>query len=189
MALLLDLEAVRGAAASGTRLEYRFFWGHRPGKDGRISDSCFSQWWPCRFELDGQAYSSAEQLMMAGKARLFGDQATLAQILATSDPSRVKALGRKVQGFDDAAWTAAREPLVTRGNVAKFGQDEALKQHLLSTGDHVLVEASPVDRIWGIGLAADHEHAAAPARWRGLNLLGFALMRARAILRGELPAV
>jgi ribA/ribD-fused uncharacterized protein len=127
--------------------------------------------------------------MMATKARLFGDDEALARILATGDPGRAKALGRQVRGFDEAAWQAVRFDAVTRGNVAKFGQSEPLRRYLLATRDAFLVEASPVDRIWGIGFAADHEDARAPARWRGLNLLGFALMRARAILRGELPSV
>ena len=178
----LDLQALRRAAATGASLTYRFFWGHHARKDGALSDACFSQWWPARFSVDGQTYESAEQLMMAGKARLFGDDEMRARILATADPSRAKALGRQVKGYDEATWAAARLPLVTAGNVAKFGQNEPLRRYLLSTRDEILVEASPVDAIWGIGLAADHADARDPARWRGLNLLGFALMRARATL-------
>ena len=125
--------------------------------------------------------------MMAAKARLFDDAQSLAQILATDDPSRAKAIGRKVRGFDDSLWTPRRFDLVTQGNSAKFGQDERLQKFLMSTNDEVLVESSPVDAIWGIALPANHADAADPARWPGLNLLGFALMRTRAILRGELP--
>jgi ribA/ribD-fused uncharacterized protein len=187
MDAILDLETLQRAASAGAKLQYRFFWGHKPRKDGALSDACFSQWWPCRFTIDGQAYASAEQFMMAGKAQLFGDAETRARILATPDPGKAKALGRQVQGFVEAKWEAARFDLVSRGSVAKFEQDEALRQYLMATRAQILVEASPVDRIWGIGLAADHEHAAQPPRWRGLNLLGFALMRARGILRGELP--
>lgn len=117
--------------------------------------------------------------MMAGKARLFGDEESVPGILAARTPAEAKKRGRLVRGFDDAAWTAARFELVVDGNVAKFGQDPALRDYLLGTRDRVLVEASPVDRVWGIGLAADDERAADPARWRGLNLLGFALMEAR----------
>jgi ribA/ribD-fused uncharacterized protein len=182
-----DVKSLRQAVVAGQKFRYRFFWGHRPRPDGAVSNSCFSQWWDCRFTIDGQEYRSAEQFMMAEKARLFGDPESRAKILATGDPSAAKALGRKVHGFDDAVWTPVRFDLVTRGNVAKFGQNEALRYFLLSTRDDVLVEASPSDRIWGIGLAADHEHADRPDRWPGLNLLGFALMRTRAILRGELP--
>lgn len=182
----LDLGALRAAVAEGRQFSYRFFWGHTPRVDGAISDAVFSQWWPCRFEEDGQVYTSAEQYMMAGKARRFGDAEALAEILATDDPARCKELGRAVRGFDSAAWNAARFDLVTRGNVAKFGQDPALRAHLLATGDAVLVEASPRDRIWGIGLGAGSPRATDPTSWRGQNLLGFALVRARGVLSGEL---
>jgi ribA/ribD-fused uncharacterized protein len=184
----LDLDALRAAVAAGARFDYRFFWGHTPRAGETVGDRVFSQWWPCRFEEDGRVYTTAEQYMMAGKARLFGDAEKLAEILAVDDPARCKALGREVRGFDRDRWGAASFDLVTRGNVAKFGQDEALRAHLLATGDAVLVEASPRDRIWGIGMGASNPSARDPSGWRGRNLLGFALVRARAILRGELPA-
>jgi ribA/ribD-fused uncharacterized protein len=180
--MILDVQTLQQRAASGEKLRYRFFWGHRPRKDGRISDSCFSQWWSCAFTVEGQRYSSAEQLMMAEKARLFGDEVTRGKILATDNPSYAKKLGRTVSGFDEARWIAQRFELVTTGNLAKFGQNDPLKFHLLSTRDEVLVEASPIDRIWGIGCAAEEPAARDPAQWRGLNLLGFALMRVRELL-------
>lgn len=183
---ILDISALRLASAAGESLTYRFFWGHRARKDGSLGDSCFSQWWRSQFVVDGQAYSSAEQYMMAAKARLFGDAEALTRILAADDPGRVKALGRRVQNFDEAAWASARFDIVTVGNVEKFGQDERLRHYLVATREDVLVEASPLDAVWGIGLSADHEDASRPERWPGLNLLGFALMRARAILRGEI---
>ena len=93
--------------------------------------------------------------------------------------AEAKALGRLVQGFDDGAWEAARFELVVVGNVHKFGQDAALGEYLLGTRGRVLVEASPRDRVWGIGLSAGHEDAERPEKWRGTNLLGFALMEAR----------
>ena len=89
----------------------------------------------------------------------------------------------QVQGFDEAKWQAARYDIVVRGNLAKFSQNEALRSFLLNTGERVLVEASPVDPIWGIGLAANDPLAEQPAQWRGLNLLGFALMDVRRSLR------
>ncbi|TDT95317.1 hypothetical protein EDD99_7142 [Streptomyces sp. 846.5] len=155
------------------------FWGHQAQKDGSVGAGALSQWWPSVFEVDGVAYASAEHWMMAGKARLFGDEESVPGILAARTPAEAKKRGRLVRGFDDAAWTAARFELVVDGNVAKFGQDPALREYLLGTRGRVLVEASPVDRVWGIGLAADDERAGNPARWRGLNLLGFALMEAR----------
>lgn len=187
MDLILDVETLRRAVAGGAVFRYRFFWGHRARKDGQLSDACFSQWWPSRFVASREEYSSAEQFMMAGKARLFEDEDTRRRILAANDPSEVKQLGREVRGFNEAAWARARFDLVTRGNIAKFGQDEALRRYLLDTGDDVLVEASPTDRVWGIGLAREDQRASDPAAWQGLNLLGFALVRARAVLRGESP--
>lgn len=178
-----DVYALRAAVERGERFHYRFFWKATPG------DGCFSQWWPGEFSVDGVTYANAEQWMMAGKARLFGDDETLAEILATGDPAAIKHLGKKVRGFDEDTWKRRRLDLVTEGNVAKFSQDAALRAHLLGTGDAVLVEASPLDRIWGIGLAEDSPDARDPRRWRGLNLLGFALMRARARLAGHPPAI
>ena len=179
----LDVETLRTALDAGASFRYRFFWGHQPREDGQLSDSVFSQWWPCTFLIEGVTYSSTEQYMMAEKARLFGDADAHTAILASDDPSRCKALGRKVKGFEEARWAAARFTIVTAGNVAKFGQDAALRAYLIATGDDILVEASPTDRIWGIGLAQSNPHAADPNYWRGANLLGFALVRARALLR------
>ena len=184
-ALAGDLSALRGAVSSGRQFRYRFFWGHRPSEDGLLTDSVFSQWWACRFELDGLSYTSAEQRMMAEKARLFGDEGVREQILATADPGRCKALGRKVSGYDDARWAAVRFQVIVESNLAKFGQSHALRSYLLGTGDDLLVEASPTDRIWGIGLAAGDPRALDPLQWEGENLLGFALVEARARLREE----
>ncbi|MFI6443646.1 NADAR family protein [Kitasatospora sp. NPDC050543] len=170
--------------AGGARPKYLMFWGHRPEHDGRIGAGALSQWWPARFTVDGQEYASAEHWMMAGKARMFGDEQILPRILHARTPAEAKALGREVQGFDTEQWEAECFELVVEGNVAKFGQDPALLSYLLGTAHRVLVEASPLDRVWGIGLAADSTDALLPGRWRGLNLLGFALMEARARLSG-----
>jgi ribA/ribD-fused uncharacterized protein len=165
--------------ASGAQPKYLMFWGHRPQRDGSVGAGCLSQWWPSRFAVDGVEYASAEHWMMAGKARIFGDEEALGRIHAARTPAEAKKLGRLVRGFDQEVWGRERFRLVVEGNVAKFGQDDGLRSYLLGTGRRVLVEASPVDRVWGIGLAADDERATDPARWRGLNLLGFALMEAR----------
>ncbi len=165
--------------AAGGAPEWLMFWGHRPQADGSVGKGCLSQWWPCRFSVDGVAYASAEHWMMAGKARLFGDDDALTRILAAATPAEAKDLGRLVRDYDDQVWAAHRFELVVEGNVAKFGQDPALRDFLVATSRHVLVEASPRDRIWGIGLGAANERATDPARWRGHNLLGFALMETR----------
>jgi ribA/ribD-fused uncharacterized protein len=124
-------------------------------------------------------YASAEHYMMAAKARLFRDDDALAQILAAKSPAQAKALGRAVRNFNEEAWVRARSEAVVRGNLAKFGAHADLRAFLVGTGDRVLVEASPRDRIWGIGLGAANPAAENPQKWRGENLLGFALMEAR----------
>jgi ribA/ribD-fused uncharacterized protein len=143
----------------------------------------FGQWTPSPFVVDEVHYSCAEQYMMAEKARLFGDEAVRAQILASASPREHKALGRKIAGFVNETWDAERLAIVVRGNHAKFGQNPSMRAQLLATADKLLVEASPLDRIWGVGLRADDPRIHDPASWRGLNLLGEALMQVRAELR------
>jgi ribA/ribD-fused uncharacterized protein len=163
-------------------VKYLFFWGHRPERDGSIGKGCLSQWWPCAFVVDGQRFSSAEHYMMWRKALLFGDSSTAARVLAAASQGEAKALGRQVSGFDEAAWVSSRLEIVIEGNLAKFGQDPSLRSYLAGTGSRVLVEASPQDRVWGIGLAATDPRAQDPASWLGLNLLGEALMEVRSRL-------
>jgi len=183
MPLPVSVTELQAQVAAGFAPQYLLFWGHRAARDGAIGKSCLSQWFPAPFEVAGLRYPTAEHYMMAGKARLFGDAAIAAQILAAGEPGAVKALGRKIAGFDEAVWVAQRSRIVEEANLAKFGQNPALRDFLLATGAQVLVEASPVDAIWGIGLAADDARALDPAQWQGLNLLGFALMQVRERLR------
>ena len=159
------------------RPELLLFYGHKVTDP--ITETCFSQWYPCRFEVDGVTYTSAEQYMMAEKAKLFGDDEIRKEILSTSDPRTCKALGRKVKHFDKAVWDKNKESIVKKGNMKKFLQNNELRNFLLSTGDKVLVEASPSDRIWGIGLGKNNPDALDPTKLRGQNLLGFALMNVR----------
>jgi ribA/ribD-fused uncharacterized protein len=161
------------------KIKFLFFWGHRPSADGSVTQSCFSQWWPAAFTVDGLTYKTAEHWMMAGKARLFGDQAILDKVLLAGTPDEAKKLGRQVKNFDTAIWDAHKFELVVAGNEHKFSQHPALKTFLMNTHDRVLVEASPMDRIWGIGMAASNEHVENPLQWRGQNLLGYALMTVR----------
>ena len=162
---------------------FLFFWGHQPRKDGEVSSSCMSQWYELPFEVDGQVYATAEHFMMAEKARLFGDEAVRERILTTKQPGIAKRLGRSVSNFDEERWKDCREDVVFRGNVAKFSQSEPLREFLLGTGDTVLVEASPVDAVWGIAMAGNDARALDPGKWQGLNLLGFVLMDVREALR------
>ncbi|WP_437009546.1 NADAR family protein [Streptomyces sp. enrichment culture] len=178
-------EALVARVRAGERITYLCFWGHRPRPDGRLGQSCLSQWWPSPFTVAGVKYRTAEHWMMAGKARLFEDPEAERRVLAAAHPAEAKKAGRLVRGFDEAVWERERFRIVVEGSVHKFASDPALRAFLLDTGGRVLVEASPVDRVWGIGLAADDEAATDPERWRGPNLLGFALMAARERLRAD----
>ncbi len=182
---LRTVEDLLRALEAGATPKYLLFWGHQPNADGSIGKGCFSQWFEASFDADGQTYLTAERFMMAEKARLFGDVETRVSILAARTPAEAKKLGRGVKGFDDVLWEGARFDIVVRANEAKFSQNQALRDYLLTTGDRVLVEASPVDRIWGIGLAANDERALEPRSWCGLNLLGFAQMEVRARLASD----
>jgi ribA/ribD-fused uncharacterized protein len=170
---------LRDLVDAGGRPKYLMFWGHRPPTGGGAGKECLSQWWPAPFTVDGVVYPTAEHFMMAGKALAFGDAQTAKRVARAPHPAAAKALGRQVRGFDEQMWAQQRFGIVVTGNLAKFGQHPELGEFLLATGKRVLVEASPQDRVWGIGLAADDERAASPCTWRGLNLLGFALMEVR----------
>lgn len=142
--------------------------------------SPFSQWHKCRFvNTDGVSFTSAEQYMMWRKAKLFGDDKIAAAILATNDCAKIKALGRRVAGYDDATWERNRENIVILGNIYKFSQNPDLWAALRETKGKHLVEASPWDKIWGIGLDEATARATPSSKWPGSNLLGKCLDRAR----------
>lgn len=168
------------------RIKYLFFWGHQAAHDGAVSASCFSQWWEGHaFVEGGITYRTTEHYMMAGKARLFDDQNSLLKILDARSPAEAKKLGREVENFEQDVWQTNRFKIVVAGNYLKFSQHEALKTFLLNTQQRVMVEASPVDKIWGIGLAEDDLKAQNPYTWEGDNLLGFCLMEVRDCLHKE----
>jgi ribA/ribD-fused uncharacterized protein len=158
--------------------EFVLFWGGwKPA--GGVGKGCLSQWYPAPFTLDGITYPTAEHYMMAAKARLFGDTEAVDRVLADPDPGKAKGAGRKVRGFDEDTWAAHRYDIVVAANRAKFARHESLRNFLRATRDKLLVEASPYDTIWGIGLSEQQPEARHPSKWRGLNLLGFAIMDAR----------
>lgn len=165
---------------NGEDLKYLFFWSHK--KSSHLTVNCFSQWYDCKFQVHDVVYHSAEQYMMAEKAKLFNDEETLLAILSTQNPGKAKALGRQVKNFNQEVWDKYKFEIVKRGNFHKFYQNKELLDFLLNTKNHVLVEASPVDDIWGIGMAKEHENAKAPYFWKGENLLGFNLMEVRDLL-------
>ena len=158
------VEELKAAMAGGAQPKFVFFWGHKPSADGSVTKSCFSQWWVAPFVIDGITYPTAEHYMMASKAKLFDDEAAWSRIVVAKHPKQAKQEGRRVSDFDEAIWVQHRFDFVVAGNHAKFSQHPELARFLLLTGQRVLVEASPVDRIWGIGLAADDDRASDPAR-------------------------
>lgn len=160
------------------KLKFLFFWGHSIN-DTVITKACLSQWYPVGFVVDGQQYLTAEHWMMAKKAELFEDQTILTQILAAATPGEAKKLGRMVRNFDAAIWDKWKGELVIMGSWLKFQQNPALKTFLQQTYQRILVEASPVDKIWGIGMVENQRDVGDPYAWKGENLLGFALMEAR----------
>ncbi len=150
-----------------------FFW-HENELNGE-----FSNWYRRKFVIDDFEYLYVEQYMMAQKAKLFHDHTRYTAILRATDPWECKDLGRQVTPFDAKVWNAVRFDIVKAGNRAKFAQNPDLKERLLSTGEAILAEASPKDRIWGIGLDAKTASGMEPYAWPGMNLLGKALMELR----------
>jgi len=141
-----------------------------------------SQWHPSTFTIGGVTYSHAEQFMMAEKAKLFGDEVIRKKILDSNSPHTQKKLGRIVGNFDEDKWNSVAKEIVFLGNIAKFSQNEGFMNELLATKDLILVEASPYDKVWGIGLSQDDPDATRPEKWKGTNWLGEVLMRVRDVL-------
>lgn len=154
-------------------MKYTFFW-QRDEKNG-----CFSNWFESKFTLDGFEYFCMEQYMMSQKALLFGDTSTNDQILRATTPAECKALGRKVSPFELSVWNENKQEIIKTGLRAKFSQNKDLLQALLETEDSLLVEASPLDKIWGIGITAEKAAVTPFEEWPGENLLGKALTDVR----------
>ncbi len=136
-------------------------------------------WYASPFELEGIRFCCMEQYMMYRKAVMFHDEEAMAAILASEDPEDIKHLGRTVRDFDSRMWDGRCQLVVFTGLMAKFTQNEELRKQLFSTGDAILAECSPRDRIWGIGISLTDERRLDPDLWRGTNLLGYALMEVR----------
>lgn len=172
----------------GESFKFLHFWGHQPSNDGAVTKSCLSQWYEAPFESENVLYPTAEHFMMASKARLFNDQAALEKILTSANPGAAKACGREIAGFIEETWERQRLAVVVQANLLKFSQHPPLCEFLLRTGTKILVEASPTDRIWGIGLSASDPHVDNPNHWKGPNLLGFALMSVREELQKQVDS-
>ena len=196
----LTMEADRALEAVGTLLNLDqeeatkertkpksilYFYGHTPDND-KITSSCLSQMYECSFSPDGfMYYNSMEQYMHAQKADLFGDKETFKKIMNAESPEECKRLGRQVRGFSQEIWDQNKYNIIVEGNLAKFSDNPKLKEYLLSTGDAILAEASPSDKIWGIGMSKDAAAGKTEEQWQGQNLLGKALMEVRARLSGK----
>ena len=154
--------------------EYVFFW-----KVSEKPYGIFSQWSIRNFTIDGNVYCCTEQWMMAEKARLFNDNETFTRIINEKIPFEIKKLGREVKNFNQSVWENNAFDIVVKGNFAKFSQHQDFIDILLSTKDKTIVEASPYDKIWGIGLSSEHPDSNNPENWKGTNLLGKALMEVR----------
>ncbi|MBQ3193306.1 MAG: NADAR family protein [Oscillospiraceae bacterium] len=171
-------ESKRNTVSSNNK-KFVFFW------QAYQENGHFSQWYPAPFRVEGIHYFHTEQYMMAKKALLFGDTRTYNKIMKESDPAACKALGKSAANFNQQLWDACKEEIIYNANYAKFSQNPGLKAALLATGDAIIAEASPYDRIWGIGLKASDPDSQNPKKWKGQNLLGKALMRVREAMLEE----
>jgi ribA/ribD-fused uncharacterized protein len=178
-----NLESLCRAVHNGEKYRFLFFWRPNVVNPQQVGKECLSQWYQSPFSVDGHTFPTAEHYMMFQKAILFQDLAVAEQILMEPSPRAVRTLGRKVHNFESTIWEQQRSSIVIAGNQEKFSQSPSLREFLVDTKEQILVEASPVDRVWGIGLAEEDENAENPLLWRGLNLLGFALMAVRGRLR------
>lgn len=148
---------------------------HKPDEE----NGYLSNWYLSEFSVGSIRFSSMEQYMMYKKAEYFKDEIIAAEILKTNDVAYIKALGRSVAGYNENHWNGIRQIVVYNGLMAKFSQQEQLKAQLLSTGDAVLAECAVRDRIWGIGMSMTDPDRFDRNKWKGQNLLGYALMMVR----------
>jgi hypothetical protein len=151
---------------------------HNPNEE----NAYLSNWYPSPFTVEKKNFSSMEQFMMYRKAICFGDEAVSKNILSTDDASQIKALGRQVKNYDEHIWNGIRQIVVYKGLLAKFSQNEDLKDRLKSTGEAILAECAVKDLIWGVGLSMKDPDRLDKTKWKGQNLLGYTLMMVRECL-------
>ena len=160
--------------------EFVFFWGNPPGQ---IAPGCLSNFYPAEFTYCGIVFPTSEHYMMYMKACMAGDEEAKVKVFEDERPGVAKMVGRSVKNFNQDLWTEYSHDIMVPGLIAKFTQNPKLEEYLLSTGDKILVEASPSDKIWGIGMAANDPHINNPAMWNGENRLGYVLMFVRDYIR------
>jgi ribA/ribD-fused uncharacterized protein len=163
--------------------EVILFWGHLNHNHTKQGEYMLSQWYPSPFSVNEAVYKSAGQWMMARKALIFGDRKSYKKIMDADTPDQIRFLGGSISGFDETIWSERKYEIVREGNFHKFNQNRKLRAYLMSTGNAVLAQANPFDKVWGIGLSAEAKNISDPYTWEGLNLLGFALMEIREYLR------
>lgn len=144
----------------------------------------YSQWYNSPFTVDGEDYLTAEHWMMVKKAETFEDQESREKMFRVTHPAEAKKLGRKVKNFDPKKWEEVAFEHVVQGNVHKFEQNKQCRFVLEDEDGLVLVEASPSDKIWGIGYNTFDAHRVTVDEWKGTNLLGYAIMEARSRIMG-----
>jgi ribA/ribD-fused uncharacterized protein len=154
---------------------------HNPNEE----NGYLSNWYLSTFNIMNKEFSSMEQFMMYQKAFYFHDNVVCKKILETQDVSTIKGLGRLVSGYDDNYWNGIRQIVVYEGLMAKFSQNDRLKGLLLETGNAILAECAVKDKIWGIGLSMKDADRLDKTKWRGQNLLGYALMMVRESLQNN----
>ena len=148
---------------------------HNPNEE----NGYLSNWYLSPFTVEKKIFSSMEQFMMYRKAICFGDEVAATNILSTDDASQIKALGRQVSNYDEHIWNGIRQIVVYEGLLAKFSQNEDLKDKLKSTGEAILAECAVKDLIWSVGLSMTDPDRSDKTKWKGQNLLGYTLMMVR----------
>lgn len=182
-----DMKWLLDKANKNESIDFLFFWGHQPKEDGSLTDACLSPWYDDKnsFEVDGIKYRTAEQWLKSEKARLFDDAEMVHRIRKAKTAAKAEKLGRLVQPYDEKKWFKHARDFFVQGNLEKFRQNSKLKKFLLSTGDAVIAEASPLDLVWGTGFTRGNKKARSPQEWTGTNWAGFGLMEVRDLLRSE----
>lgn len=170
------IKTVRKRFTDGEKLSFLFFYSNK---------DIYSNWYPAKFTIDNIQFANSEQAMMYYKAVLFQDSRICSLLKKEKNPATCKRLGRAIEGFNESKWQNCRCKIMTKVLYNKFSQNPKLKEQLLATDDKILVEASPYDTIWGIGLDKNDNRTLNPNYWKGLNLLGFCLMEVREMLKNE----
>ena len=181
---MLNRQQLLALHPKGSVLKCLFFWGHSSSKHEKSGPFVLSQWFHSPFRIDDILFPTAEHYMMWSKAKLFLDSSIQNEILQHPSPKIAKACGRKVQHFNQKIWDLHKVAIVLRANLAKFSQNPVLGEFLIHSQSSIIVEASPYDRIWGIGKKADPSMCD-PHNWEGENLLGFILMEVRNTLTSK----